>query len=85
MYNPIIEHLKFIPEKTFDDHFFISKNKCCHKCNSNDGHLKQLDSSSWTAKYLCTKCGYYNYIVFQDMMGGAMNDFIAIDKKNVDI
>ncbi len=78
MDNPIIEHLKFTPEKTWDDHFF---NRYCHKCNSGYSSLEQLDSSGWTAKYLCTKCGYYNYIVFQDAMGGSMNDFIAIDKR----
>ena len=70
-----VDILGFEPEKTFEVQNVENK---CYKCNSND--VIELESDSWTAKCQCRHCGYISFAIYQDKMGGATLDDVAIYK-----
>ena len=70
--------LGFKPEKEFKP---ITSHRKCYNCNSEN--VNSLDSSGWTEKFKCDKCGYITYVAHADFLSGALNENVAIDKKDV--
>lgn len=52
----------------------------CYNCGSNN--VERFPAGAWTSKKKCNDCGYYNYIVYQDRMGGALTDDVAVSPIN---
>jgi tRNA(Ile2) C34 agmatinyltransferase TiaS len=78
--NMWIKILGFKPEKKFEPTIAVPK---CYKCgNKNESTFKFIGSPAWTEKYKCNKCGYYTFIIHADFLSGALNEDVAIDKRN---
>jgi len=72
-----IKTLGFYPENKFTPKLAVVK---CYNCDSTN--IKQIDSSAWTSKIYCKKCGYFTYILHADFIGGALSESVSIDKRD---
>lgn len=69
--------LGFKPEKQFR---LSDIDRKCYNCESDS--VEEMKASSWCAKWRCNDCRYYNYVVYQDRMGGALTDDVAVSLIN---
>jgi len=70
------ENLGFEPEQNFEPQTLENK---CYKCDGDN--CKSMPSMAWSSLKRCNDCGYYTYVIYNDRMGGAFYDNVAIDSK----
>ncbi|MDD4970837.1 MAG: hypothetical protein PHT07_15525 [Paludibacter sp.] len=63
-----------IPDKVLE---MPAKPNTCHNCG-NTKNLEKRKSGPWTMAYFCPQCGFINYIMYSDKMGGNPNDTINL-------
>lgn len=57
---------------------FAETDKCNH-CGDNS-NLEYHNCGAWTNLFTCYNCGYLNYIIFSDKMGGRVPDTVKLFK-----